>query len=90
MPTPWLNPFVNMGPVVLIVLFYHFISSNGHKVKNVVQRGSIFGHNLSTVEPRYHDAQGTEGNSSSFPGINTSIRTFNCTILAVIGMGDIR
>ena len=48
--------------------------------------------NLSknTVEPCYHDSQGTEGNRSSFPGIDTSILTFNSTILAVMGVGDIR
>ena len=44
----------------------------------------------TTVQPRYHDSQGTDETISSFPGIDTSIRTFNCTVLAAMAVGDIR
>ena len=43
-----------------------------------------------TVGPRYNDSQGTEGNTLSIPGIDTSIWTFNCRVQLEMGVRDIR
>ena len=43
----------------------------------------------NSVEPHYHDSQGTEGHLSLFLGMDTSIQSFNYTVLALMDVGDI-
>ena len=45
---------------------------------------------VSTIQPHYNDSKGTEGRPSTFLNIDTSFRTFNCTLLTTMDVGDLR